>query len=264
MTRTAAEIDALTRRVKEITSWYHAIDLGDGVETPGPFRMRDFLSDYDFERLEGARVLDVGASNGFFACHFEKLGAKEVIALDLPSWGAHDWTPRYLRSFAAKRAEERDYIDRQVMRAGFDLVCEALGCRRVRKLEMTIYDITPETLGTFDLVFSGSMLMHVRDPILGLQRLRSVCKDTGKLTVSISTFDDSDQPVARFVGKWDECQWWQMNPACLKEVLRCCDFEPLGPGKRFVLTDKSGQFKDPTFVVHARPMPAAPAAGSSV
>ena len=256
MPRTAAEIAALRRRVEEITSWYHAIDLGDGVETPGPFRMQDFLSSYDFGRLDGKRVLDVGASNGFFACHFEKLGAAEVVALDLPSWGAHDWTPRYAQSFQAKRAEERDWIDRQVMRAGFDLVCEALGCRRVRKHEMTIYEITPETLGTFDLVFSGSMLMHVRDPILGIQRLRSVCKDAGgRLIVSIATtLEDVPQPVARFVGAWDECKWWQMNPQCLKEVLRCCDFEPEEPGKRFVLTDRTGQFQDPTFVVHARPL----------
>jgi tRNA (mo5U34)-methyltransferase len=253
--RTEAERDALRKRVEAITSWYHAIDLGDGLRTPGPFHMASFLPHYGFpERMAGMRVLDVGASNGFFSYEFERRGAREVVALDLPSWAAHDWTPRYRGSLEARRAEERDYVDRQVMRAGFELVGEALGSTRVRKVERSIYDISRDELGEFDFVFCGSMLMHVRDPILGIQRMRSVCAGDAEFVVSLATtLEDTDEALARFVGQWDQCNWWQMNPRCLKDVLRCCDFDVVEPDGRFVLKDVSGRFEDPTFVCHARP-----------
>ncbi|MFQ5503626.1 MAG: methyltransferase domain-containing protein [Planctomycetota bacterium] len=254
--RSPEERRELEQRVQEVSSWYHAIDLGDGIQTPGPFHMASFLSHYEFpDRMDGMRVLDVGASNGYFSFEFERRGAEEVVALDLPTWGSHDWTPRYRESYAAKEQAERDYIDREAMRAGFDLVKEALGSRRVRKVEMAIYDIAPETLGRFDFVFSGSMLMHVRDPILGIQRLRSIAKDTARLVISISTtMPDVNEPLARFCGEWDQCNWWQMNPRCLKDALSCCDLEVLGEGTLFHLTDRSGQFDDLTFVARARPM----------
>lgn len=256
MTRTSQQCDDLRRRVAEIGSWYHAMDLGDGVVTPGTFDMASYLHLYRLpERLDGQRVLDVGASNGFFSFEFERRGAAEVVSVDLPSWGAHDWTPRYRERHHAQSEEMQDYIDRQTMRAGFELCREALGCQRVRKEEMAIYDLSPERLGEFDLVFCGSMLMHVRDPILGTQRMRSVCKPNGELIISISTTrEDTDEPVARFIGKWNQCNWWLMSPRCLAEVLRCADFDVEEPGTRFEIRDTSGAFVDQHYVCHAKPM----------
>jgi SAM-dependent methyltransferase len=140
------------------------------------------------------------------------------------------------------------------MHDGFTLVGEALGSKRVRRLFRSIYELGSADLGTFDIVFSGSMLMHVRDPVLGIQRMRDCCKDDGRLIVSISTtMGDTKEPVAKFVGEWDQCNWWQMNPRCLDAVLRCCDFERLEHKDLFMLKDVTGQFTDPTYVCHARP-----------
>ena len=36
---------------------------------------------------------------------------------------------------------------------------------------MPIYQASPEQLGTFDLVFCGSVMIHLRDPMLALERL---------------------------------------------------------------------------------------------
>lgn len=88
MKREPREIETLRHRVAGIEAWYHRIDLGDGVETPGHFRMSDYLGAYHLpERLDGMRVLDVGASTGFFAYEFERRGAAEVVAIELPTWG---------------------------------------------------------------------------------------------------------------------------------------------------------------------------------
>jgi tRNA (mo5U34)-methyltransferase len=253
MPRTPEQIAAVRRDVAAIEAWYHRIDLGDGIETPGHSRMADYLSYYRFpERLDGMRVLDVGASTGFFAYEFERRGAAEVVGVELPSWGAHDWTPRQRRTLDAKSASETQNVDREVMFDGFTVVGKALGSKRVRRVFKTIYELTASELGTFDIVFSGAMLMHVRDPILGIQCMRECCKPDGRLIVSISTtMMDATEPIARFVGEWNQCNWWQMSPRALDAVLTCCDFDRIENRDRYVLQDVTGQFKDPTYVCHA-------------
>jgi tRNA (mo5U34)-methyltransferase len=254
-TRTGEEAESLRRKVAAIESWYHRIDLGGGLETPGHFRMAEYLPHYHFpERMDGLRVLDVGASTGFFAYEFERRGAAEVVAVELPSWGDHDWTPRYRREFGAKSAGEKEQIDREVMLDGFSVVGEALGSTRVRRVFRAIYDLSSEDLGTFDIVFSGAMLMHVRDPVLGIQKMRECCKDDGRLIVSISTtMMDAAEPIARFVGEWNQCNWWQMSPKALEAVLTCCDFGTIEHRDSYTLQDVTGRFSDPTYVCHALP-----------
>ena len=255
MPRTQHEIEEVKKRVAAIETWYHRIDLGDGIETPGHFRMADYLRYYHLpERLDGKRVLDVGASTGFFAYEFERRGAAEVVAVELPSWVDHDWTPRYRREFASKSAPERQHIDREAMFDGFTVVGAALGSKRVRRIFKTIYELSSDELGTFDIVFSGAMLMHVRDPILGIQRMRECCRPDGRLVVSISTtMADATEPLARFVGAWDQCNWWQMSPKALDAVLTCCDFGTIENRDSYTLQDVTGRFFDPTYVCHALP-----------
>ncbi len=255
MPRTKEQIAELNARVSEIDSWYHRIDLGDGVETPGHFRMADYLAHYNFpEDMSGMRVLDVGASTGYFAYEFERRGAAEVVGVELPNWEAHDWTPRQRRELAKNSDQERDLIDREVMLDGFTIVGEALGSSRVKRVFKPIYDLTAEELGTFDIVFSGAMLMHVRDPILGIQRMRECCKPDGRLIVSISAaMSDADGPLAKFVGEWNQCNWWQMSPTCLDHILTCCDFGTIEKRDTYTLKDVTEQFVDPTYVCHALP-----------
>lgn len=246
--------EEIRRKVAAIESWYHRIDLGHGLETPGHFRMADYLGHYHFpERMDGMRVLDVGASTGFFAYEFERRGAAEVVAVELPSWAAHDWTPRYRRQYGERSAEQRAKDDRAVMLDGFTVVGEALGSKRVRRIFRPIYELNSDELGTFDLVFSGAMLMHVRDPILGIQRMRDCCKPSGRLIVSISALTGVEGPVARFVGEWNQCNWWQMSPAALDSVLTCCDFDRIENREHYTLQDVTGRFHDPTYVCHALP-----------
>jgi hypothetical protein len=48
--------------------WYHTIDLGDGLITPGTYDYRFNLHQFHFpENMTGMRVLDVGSGTGFFA-----------------------------------------------------------------------------------------------------------------------------------------------------------------------------------------------------
>src|SRR4051812_14133987 len=75
--RLRAEVDA-------VPVWYHAIDLGHGVVTPGT-RGWDFES-LQVPSLEGKTVLDIGAWDGYFSFEAERGGAARVVALDHYVW----------------------------------------------------------------------------------------------------------------------------------------------------------------------------------
>ena len=191
------EREELLEQVASVPNWYHVIDLGQGVVTPGAIDMAPYVEHYGLpERLDGRRVLDVGAANGFFSFELERRGAT-VVALDLARWEDHDWTPRYRAELHRRHDEaERALGDDLLQRRGFAVAREALGSS-VEKVELPVYEIAPERLGSFDLVFCGSMLMHVRDPILALQRMRSVCR--GEIVAASSTWRvDEPEPLARF------------------------------------------------------------------
>ena len=112
------------------------------------------------------RALEVGTWDGFWAFEMERRGA-DVVALDLDD-------ERELELATASPA--RDVL-RGARGAGFRLAKEVLGSRVVRVVR-SIYHATPEELGTFDLVFCGSVLIHLRDQLLALERIAGLCDGT--------------------------------------------------------------------------------------
>src|SRR5262249_52159513 len=142
---------ALLDRVRGI-DWYHTIDLGHGVVTPGRVDHRAQLPYYKLPRsLAGKRVLDVGTFDGFWAYEFERRGA-EVVALDVATWA--DWDlPQRVRPHAAELGLGN------CMGEGFAVAHDVLGSK-VKRVEGTIYDLDPAVHGVFDLVFVSDLLVH--------------------------------------------------------------------------------------------------------
>jgi len=74
-------------------SWYHAVDLGRGLVTPGTYDHRSQVPAFRFpEDMSGMDVLDIGSATGFFAFEFERRGAN-VVSVDLPSVDDFDRFP---------------------------------------------------------------------------------------------------------------------------------------------------------------------------
>lgn len=156
----------LESRIRE-NSWYHTLELPGGIETEGWFDLRPYVERYGLpEDMTGMRALEVGTWDGFWAFEMEKRGA-EVVALDLDDERELDWPPR-------RRPAEYSDSPRGV---GFALAREALGSK-VERVVRSIYHATPEELGTFDLVFCGSVLIHLRDQLLALERIANLCTGT--------------------------------------------------------------------------------------
>ena len=168
-------------RVREM-SWYHTIELGDGLVTDGWFDNRPHVHHYGLpERMDGMRVLDIGTWDGFWAFEMERRGA-EVVALDVEHESEYDWPPR-------RRPEE--YADSH-RGDGFRLAKEILGSK-VERVHCNIYEATPGELGTFDLVFCGVVLIHLRDQLLALERFANLCH--GRF-IFAEEYDRADRPAA--------------------------------------------------------------------
>jgi tRNA (mo5U34)-methyltransferase len=145
--------------------WYHTLELAPDFVTPGWFDMRPYVHHYGLpERMDGMRALDVGTWDGFWAFEMERRGA-EVVALDVDHEDEYDWPPR-------RRPE---VFSQEFRGVGFELAHELLGSS-VERVHCNIYDASPERLGTFDLVLVGTVLVHLRDQLLALERLASVCR----------------------------------------------------------------------------------------
>lgn len=85
------DLDALRLEVSKI-KWFHTIDLGNGVITPGedstPNKLQTIALPAD---LKGSSVLDIGAWDGFFSFEAERRGASRVLATDDFCWSGPGW-----------------------------------------------------------------------------------------------------------------------------------------------------------------------------
>jgi tRNA (mo5U34)-methyltransferase len=212
--------------------WYHTLELGDGVVTQGMFDHRPVLEHYPLPKdLSGLRCADIGTMDGFWAFEMERRGAAEVVAVDAPDPLSLDW-PASLRHTAQKKMDE-------TKEERFALAHRALGSN-VRRVLCTVYDIDPGRLGSFDIVFCGDLLVHLRDPVGALERIHAITSGSAIVTNPIERFGLRDRrPVARLDGI-DEFGWWHTNEAGLVRMVRAAGFQRVDPSSPFKLPFASG------------------------
>lgn len=146
---------ALRRKVEELAGEFHSpIDFGGGLvskpwRVQRRFRRRLKLLQIP-DDLTGKTVLDIGAWDGYFSFEFERRRAKRVLAID-----RYAWENRGLDCFLLARAHFGSQVEYR---------------------KMDVHDLHPDEVGTFDLVFCAGVLYHLRHPLLGLERIRSVTK----------------------------------------------------------------------------------------
>jgi tRNA (mo5U34)-methyltransferase len=240
-----ASLDDLRERVGEY-SWYHTIELAPGLVTEGLFDHRPLVPRYGLpDDLSGTRAIDVGAQDGFWAFELERRGAS-VVALDLDRPEDLDW-PAHLREQAAggfplARGE------------GLEIARRALGSS-VERVGMSIYDATPEALGgRFDLVFCGSLLIHLRDPMLALERMAALCR--GRLVVAEEYSRRLEwmpgRPAAEFRGESPWMTWWIPTSRGWESMVRCAGFADVRRHARFNMRFRAQRGGVPHAVIHAR------------
>ena len=196
--------------------WYHSIDLGHGVVTPGIFDHRLFVSKHPIpQRMDGLRVLDVGTFDGFWAFEFERRGAAEVVALDIGRKRELDLQPRVRLGLTPEQLDEE-------FGTGFLTAKEILGSK-VRREVLSVYDLSPERLGTFDIVNVGSILLHLLNPIRALDCIRSVVG--GYAAIGECYSPRIPFKLLRYLGGANHTTWWSFSLGCLQQMIIDAGFE---------------------------------------
>ena len=231
----------VAERVKEL-GWYHTLELEPGVVTDGMFDLRPHVDRYGLpERLDGMRGLEVGTWDGFWAFEMERRGAAEVVALDLDDEAELDWPPR-------RRPEK--FPDRR-RGDGFRLAKEVFGSR-VQRIVCNIYDADPAKLGTFDLVFCGMVLIHLRDQLLALERIARLCRGT------FISAEEPDRfarwlpfPAARYVADRDAAVvYWTPSARTWERMLWTAGFDQVHRHASFKIASNQG-FSVRHLILHA-------------
>lgn len=224
--------------------FYHAMDLPDGreVKAASYWDLRGRFGDYTGHvDLSGKRFLEIGAASGFVSFEAERRGA-EVVSFDM------------------ERPEQRQFIPGQ----GSDLHATATAIEqlknaywlahashrsRARAYYGDIYDMSDD-LGSFDIVFLGQVLVHLRDPLRAIEQAAHRCTDTLIITEGMYR---SWRPALRFIGALPGTYdgWWLASPKLYRQWLGLLGFE-VGKVTRntyhFVMPDRVRKFRISTLV----------------
>jgi len=184
--------------------WFHDYELVPGVMTHGISDMSERAPYFQIPQdLSGKRVLDIGCADGYFTFLAESRGAS-VVAVD--SWP----------------------------RQGFFLTREVLQSK-VEFHHMSVYDIHPDKLGMFDIVFFFGVYYHLKNPLLALERVASV---TRELAIIESEVMGSRRLEGKSLSRFcefgelndDTSNWWVPDVPCLVRTVRAAGF----PRTKFV------------------------------
>jgi tRNA (mo5U34)-methyltransferase len=186
--------------VSKVPFWWHNIDLGDGVITPGT-KGGEKNAEIEMwnklglpEDMSGKTVVDVGCADGYFSFECEKKGAK-VTALDTPFTNCE-------QGFYAARAalgSKVDYIQRDICFPGITLKA--------------------------DIVLFLGVLYHVRYPLLALENIYRMTKDFAIIETHYLIGETS--PIMKFCPKPNEKDHFMWYPSlnCVRELLKEAGFK---------------------------------------
>lgn len=244
--------------------WYHTIDLGNGLITPGEYDYRSKLPLFKFPAdMTGMNVLDIGSATGFFAFEFEKRGAN-VVSVELPSiadWDmpfgeTSDRTLKNLMEF--HRVNNIKDLTYRHMHGPFEFCRKALNSK-VKRCYATIYDLSKEKLGTdaFDLVFMGDVLIHIFSPLEALATVSPLCRGTLVVAQDLAAVYDGLVPVMQYGGGdgWndlgDNRSWWTPNRLCMEQMLKRVGFKNVSMVGQHSGTARSEGFSWVRPIIHA-------------
>jgi tRNA (mo5U34)-methyltransferase len=148
---------SIEERINAI-SWRHQIPLKNGQTTNGTKESGLDLQEFQLpeDLFEDKTVADVGACDGFFSFHAEQNGAKEVLAIDPYRWTLDNrWSGM----------------------EGFNLARE-INESKVKDSVELLENLSPETVGEWDVTLFLGVFYHLVDPIRILQNVASITKET--------------------------------------------------------------------------------------
>jgi tRNA (mo5U34)-methyltransferase len=173
--------EEILAELKRLEPWFHRIDLGGGIYTKmesvmgepvdhpsGPWQTIQKLLPHD---LSGKTVLDVGCNAGFYSFEAKRRGAERVLGVD----------------------GQRQHV-RQAL-----FVRKVLGLD-VEFRRLNVYELSPRSVGQFDITLALGLLYHLKHPILALENLYRVTKELLIIETAIMPPGQTPAPFAYSFG----------------------------------------------------------------
>lgn len=202
-------IQEMKRSVDECF-WFHSIDLGNGIVTPGlkstEILAGEYANTFNGLDLAGKRVLDVGAWNGAFTDEAARRGAAHVTAIDHFTWNHPTWNGR--RSF--------DLVVKQ----------KAIPATAV-DIDLDAPNMSLAQLGKFDVVLFLGVFYHLKNPLTALREVANTVGEVLVVETYVERLLDPRPAMVFFPGgelAGDESNWWGPSCACIEELLKALGF----------------------------------------
>jgi SAM-dependent methyltransferase len=210
------------RLVRDIGScyFYHRMELPGVGLVGGQWDLRRTIEGYlaGFQ-FAGRRVLDVGAASGFPSFEMERRGA-EVVSFDMSPDGRWDIVPIAGRDLDAAVMHKR--VSWEALTNAYWFAHAALRSH-AKVFYGDIYTL-PETLGTFDVAFLGSVLLHLQNPFECLRSAASRTRDA--LIVTEPAYPAAGAQMEFMptrVGPADT--WWRLSEGCVAQMMTVLGFD---------------------------------------
>jgi len=214
--------------------FYHSIDLPTFGLQVGHWDLRATVDDYlGRVPMRGKRVVDIGAASGFMSFEMEQRGA-EVISFDrdpedtsddvgLIPFG--DYPTRF--GMTMEQAMEHRRATGRALQNSFWLSHRLLNSK-ARRFNGNVYTGLP-TDEMVDIAFFGSILLHLRDPLLALTQFARRTRETLVITDTLENLGHlTEHPVmllrASATDSTNMGTWWSPTPALLKAFLAVLGF----------------------------------------
>ncbi|MFA4971006.1 MAG: methyltransferase domain-containing protein [bacterium] len=136
-------------------SWYQTIDLHDGLYTPGKVNTRLRLAELTKVDFTNKRVLDIGCNSGQYCLFAKKMGASEVVGVDIDE---------------RRLAQARTLASYE----GYNIIYETMSASEI------------QSLGSFDIVFCFAVLTEISDLFGTVRSLREAIGDYALLELDLA------------------------------------------------------------------------------
>jgi tRNA (mo5U34)-methyltransferase len=218
--------------------WYHAIDLGAGVVTPGIKSVEVIDHEwrlFGLRRLSGQSVLDIGGADGAYAFRAERAGASRVAVLDHYVWSIDpDAYGRFYQQqvnagVTPPAPHETDMWDPAHLPARwrFDTARQLLNSK-VQAIVADFMDCDLAVIGTWDVVLYLGVLYHMEDPVRALRRVAAVTRRQAIVETEAMVIAGHPEPLWRFFPggelNHDRSNWWAPNLAALLGAIAVAGF----------------------------------------
>lgn len=181
--------------------WHHRIPLRDGRFTPGIKDPKNWSALELPENMTGKSFLSVGAFDGLHAFEAERRGANRVLATDI--WNERWWNKWEGISEPTRRINlAKEYMDSDI---------------EIKQID--IHEISPSSVGEFDVVLASGVLYHLDNPFGGLKNLVSVTGEQISIETDVIRHRKGSAPTIRFVGNESTSNRWRFSFQAVEDMM---------------------------------------------